>query len=104
MAETNGLLNRRTGKSGTEGSNPSVSATRPIISKTYAESVSLPTFLPTFKRRLATIYLAPIVTPPLPLKAYPTETPPGWYPPIQAAGTHSSFLHVILRVRLAEFQ
>ncbi len=27
MAETNGLLNRRTGKSGTEGSNPSVSAT-----------------------------------------------------------------------------
>ena len=26
MAETNGLLNRRTGKSGTEGSNPSVSA------------------------------------------------------------------------------
>jgi 4-amino-4-deoxy-L-arabinose transferase-like glycosyltransferase len=27
VAETNGLLNRRTGKSGTEGSNPSVSAT-----------------------------------------------------------------------------
>ena len=27
MAETNGLLNRRTGKSGTEGSNPSASAT-----------------------------------------------------------------------------
>jgi hypothetical protein len=26
VAETNGLLNRRTGKSGTEGSNPSVSA------------------------------------------------------------------------------
>lgn len=32
MAETNGLLNRRTGKSGTEGSNPSVSA---IISITF---------------------------------------------------------------------
>ena len=32
MAETNGLLNRRTGKSGTEGSNPSVSATVPDIS------------------------------------------------------------------------
>ena len=30
MAETNGLLNRRTGKSGTEGSNPSVSAIIPI--------------------------------------------------------------------------
>ena len=28
MAETNGLLNRRTGRSGTEGSNPSVSATQ----------------------------------------------------------------------------
>jgi hypothetical protein len=28
VAETNGLLNRRTGKSGTEGSNPSVSANR----------------------------------------------------------------------------
>jgi hypothetical protein len=28
VAETNGLLNRRTGKSGTEGSNPSVSATQ----------------------------------------------------------------------------
>lgn len=30
MAETNGLLNRRTGKSGTEGSNPSVSASQPL--------------------------------------------------------------------------
>ena len=30
MAETNGLLNRRTGKSGTEGSNPSVSANIPL--------------------------------------------------------------------------
>jgi len=29
VAETNGLLNRRTGKSGTEGSNPSVSAIMP---------------------------------------------------------------------------
>jgi hypothetical protein len=29
VAETNGLLNRRTGKSGTEGSNPSISATAP---------------------------------------------------------------------------
>jgi hypothetical protein len=28
VAETNGLLNRRTGKSGTEGSNPSVSANK----------------------------------------------------------------------------
>ena len=33
MAETNGLLNRRTGKSGTEGSNPSVSARTPYISE-----------------------------------------------------------------------
>ena len=32
MAETNGLLNRRTGKSGTEGSNPSVSA-RPVFAR-----------------------------------------------------------------------
>ena len=31
MAETNGLLNRRTGKSGTEGSNPSVSATLILV-------------------------------------------------------------------------
>ncbi len=36
MAETNGLLNRRTGKSGTEGSNPSVSATAPMITAPYA--------------------------------------------------------------------
>ncbi len=34
MAETNGLLNRRTGKSGTEGSNPSVSA-NPFFSPPY---------------------------------------------------------------------
>ena len=34
MAETNGLLNRRTGKSGTEGSNPSVSATQSANSLT----------------------------------------------------------------------
>ena len=30
MAETSGLLNRRTGDSRTEGSNPSVSATKPF--------------------------------------------------------------------------
>lgn len=35
MAETNGLLNRRTGKSGTEGSNPSVSATLPLRGGSY---------------------------------------------------------------------
>ncbi len=36
MAETNGLLNRRTGKSGTEGSNPSVSATLRHWQKKFA--------------------------------------------------------------------
>ena len=55
MAETNGLLNRRTGKSGTEGSNPSVSATHSTISKTCVESVGLPTF----SRELVTDCLAP---------------------------------------------
>ena len=73
MAETNGLLNRRTGKSGTEGSNPSVSATHPIISKTCVEIVGLPTFLPTFSRELVTDCLAPNKYPPHPLqKTYPT--------------------------------
>lgn len=36
MAETNGLLNRRTGKSGTEGSNPSVSASLWHVDKVNA--------------------------------------------------------------------
>ena len=50
MAETNGLLNRRTGKSGTEGSNPSVSATIPLRNNI------MPLFEaknPTFLRRFA---------------------------------------------------
>ncbi len=38
MAETNGLLNRRTGKSGTEGSNPSVSAIKSLLNKDFAEN------------------------------------------------------------------
>jgi hypothetical protein len=82
VAETNGLLNRRTGKSGTEGSNPSVSATHSIISKTCVESVGLPTFLPTFEHGLATADLAPNSTPP-PSKTYPARphrsgTPQFW--------------------------
>jgi hypothetical protein len=103
VAETNGLLNRRTGKSGTEGSNPSVSAIHSIITKTYVESVGLPTFLPTFKRRLATVYLAPRNTP-HPLQK-PSQTRPhrGGTPPNLVDGTRSSFLHIILRVRLAWF-
>jgi len=48
------------------------------------ESVGLPTFLPTFSRELVTDCLAP-----------------NNHPPILANGTHSSFLHTILRVRLA---
>ena len=70
MAETNGLLNRRTGKSGTEGSNPSVSATHSIISKTCVENVGLPTF----ERGLATAYLAPNSPP---FKNLASETQPG---------------------------
>jgi hypothetical protein len=76
VAETNGLLNRRTGKSGTEGSNPSVSATHSIISKTCVDNVGLPTFLPTFERGLATAYLAPNSTA-TPSKPLLTQTPPG---------------------------
>ena len=100
MAETNGLLNRRTGKSGTEGSNPSVSAMHSIISKTWVGIVDIPTFLPTFSRELATDCFAPKNTP-TPFKSLPNQTPPGWHPPILANGTHSSFLNTILRVRLA---
>ena len=81
MAETNGLLNRRTGKSGTEGSNPSVSATHSIISKTCVDNVGLPTFLPTFERGLVTVYLAPNKYPPPPSKTLRIQTPPGWHPP-----------------------
>ena len=55
MAETNGLLNRRTGKSGTEGSNPSVSATSFILArktKGIASPCGLrPTFQPSFDLR-----------------------------------------------------
>jgi hypothetical protein len=71
VAETNGLLNRRTGKSGTEGSNPSVSATHLNISKTCLESVDLPTFLDTFVQGLVADCLAPKCTP-LPPKTYLT--------------------------------
>lgn len=59
MAETNGLLNRRTGKSGTEGSNPSVSAMHSNISNACVESLGLPAFLPTFVQGLASDCLAP---------------------------------------------
>ena len=82
MAETNGLLNRRTGKSGTEGSNPSVSATRPIISKAYMENVSLPTFIPTFSRELVTDCLAPNKYPPTPFKIPTQRDPTGVVPPL----------------------
>lgn len=102
MAETNGLLNRRTGKSGTEGSNPSVSATHSIISKTCVETVGLPTFLPTFKCGLTADCFAPRKHP-HPFKNLPNRDPTGVAPPILADGTHSSFLHTILRVWLARF-
>ena len=59
MAETNGLLNRRTGKSGTEGSNPSVSATHLNISNACVENLGLSAFLPTFAQGLASDCLAP---------------------------------------------
>ena len=52
-------------------------------------------------RELGTVYLAPKVTPPPPFKNLPNATPPGWHPPILAYGTHSSLVHIILRVRLA---
>ena len=81
MAETNGLLNRRTGKSGTEGSNPSVSATHPIISKTYVESLGLPTFLPTSSRELVTDCLAPNKYPPTPFKILTNRDPTEVAPP-----------------------
>jgi hypothetical protein len=42
-------------------------------------------------------------SPPPPFKNLPNVTPPGWHPPILADGTHSSFLHIILHVRLAGF-
>jgi len=67
------------------------------------ETVGLPTFLPTFKCGLTADCFAPRKHPPTPLKTCPTETPPGWHPPILADGTHSSFLHTILRVWLARF-
>ncbi len=40
---------------------------------------------------------------PTPFKNLPNQTPPGWHPPNLADGPHSSFLHTILRVRLASF-
>ena len=49
---------------------------------------------------LATVYLAPNKYPPPPSKSLLIETPPGWHPPVLADGTHSSFLHTILLVRL----
>jgi hypothetical protein len=52
---------------------------------------------------LATVYIAPKSTTRPPVKNLPNETPPGWHPPILADGTHSSFLHTILHVRLATF-
>ncbi len=52
---------------------------------------------------LATVYLAPKVIPLPPSKSLLIDTPPGWHPPILADGTHSSFLHIILLVRLAGF-
>ncbi len=75
MAETNGLLNRRTGKSGTEGSNPSVSATHLNISKTCLESVDLPTFLDTFVQGTASRPNAPHSLR-KPTSRDPTEVPP----------------------------
>ena len=53
------------------GSNPTVSATHPIISKTCVEIVGLPTFLPTFSRELVTDCLAPNKYPPTPFKNLP---------------------------------
>ena len=83
------------------GSNPTVSTTHPIISKTCVEIVGLPTFLPTFSRELVTDCLAPNKYPPHPLQKPTQLDPTGVAPPILANGTHSSFLNNILRVRLA---
>ena len=80
MAETNGLLNRRTGKSSTEGSNPSVSATHSIISMTCVEIVGLPTFLPTFSRELVTNCFALNKHPPNPLIIPDNPDPTGVAP------------------------
>ena len=43
------------------------------------------------------------LAPPTPFKNLAKDTPPGCHPPILAYGTHSSFLHIILRVRLDGF-
>ena len=54
-------------------------AIQSIISKTYVESVGLPTFLPTFIRRLVTDCLAPNNTPhpfKIPSNRDPTGVPP----------------------------
>ena len=63
------------------GSNPTVSATHPIISKTYVEIVGLPTFLPTFSRELVTDCLAPNKYPPTPVKKPTQLDPTGVAPP-----------------------
>ena len=85
------------------GSNPTVSATHPIISKTCVEIVGLPTFLPTFSRELVTDCLAPNKYPPHPLqKTYPTGPHRGGTPLFWLDdGTHSCFLHNILRIQFA---
>ena len=52
---------------------------------------------------LGTVCLAPKVAPPPPVKIPANRDPTGVAPPILADGTHRSFLHIILRVRLAGF-
>ncbi len=53
MAETSGLLNRRTGYSRTEGSNPSVSATISQFSSIFRRWLArVPTLVPIFSAAL----------------------------------------------------
>ena len=63
------------------GSNPTVSATHPIISKTCVESLGLPTFLPTSSRELVTDCLAPNKYPPTPFKILTNRDPTEVAPP-----------------------
>ena len=62
------------------GSNPTVSATHPIISKTCVEIVGLPTFLPTFSRELVTNCFALNKHPPNPLIIPDNPDPTGVAP------------------------
>jgi hypothetical protein len=102
VVECTGLENRR-GCKLTVGSNPTLSASILIKSISYGYFLIIPTFLPTFSHELATDRLAPKVAPPIPFEIPANQDPTGVPPPILVDGTHSSFLHTILLVRLDGF-